>query len=108
MPQRITFQNYAKCELKTKIVIDFLAANKVVPRLADDGETTPSMEGRSSSDIAEEIRKEFNIHVADGMPTWVYQRCGDRGHAPEFFALHRQRLIKEHLSEKWDNLEVKT
>jgi hypothetical protein len=108
MPQRITNQNYAECELETRIVIDYLAANKVVPRVVDDGETTPSMEGRSSSDIAEEIRKEFSIYVADGMPTWVYQRCGDHEYAPAFFTRHRQRLIIEHLSEKWDNLEMKT
>jgi hypothetical protein len=98
MPKRIT--NYDGCNDKTKIVIDYCALNKVVPRASDDGKI-PGMRGVSSKEIAEDIRNKFGMHIAGGMPTWVYQRCGDRNHAPDFFMNHRQRLVKERVHQKW-------
>ena len=98
MPNRI--KDYDECTDKTKMVIDYCALNKAVPRASDDG-LVPEMRGISSKQIAEDIRDEFGVHIADGMPTWVYQRCGDRTHAPDFFLDHRQRLVKERVREKW-------
>jgi hypothetical protein len=102
------WNSYSEAKPKSRLVIDYCARYRVVPRKYDGPKTPEGWRAVSRKEVREGIKKEFGESVSPSMAGWTWEALGannDVEGAVAFLQERREDFLDAGLQElaDWDN-----
>lgn len=72
--RRIT--DYTEAGPKTRVVVDYCARYRLVPREKDAKSLPPTWQAVSSSEVRDRIAADFGVDLSERQPAFVWERLG--------------------------------